>query len=118
MGPNGAGKTTLLLVVSARMFPTSGDVELLEEVMGAVDLADLKPADRLGERAPWPPTCRRGSPWLDVVMTGAWAVTGRWREQYEDADRERAQRLLADWGIATSPGAPSARCRRASASGR
>jgi iron complex transport system ATP-binding protein len=35
----------------------------------------------------------------DVVMTGAWAVSGRWREQYDEADRLRADRLLADWGI-------------------
>jgi iron complex transport system ATP-binding protein len=99
MGPNGAGKTTLLLLASARMFPTSGEVELLDEVMGAVDLADLKP--RIGWAssamvADLPP----GESVADVVMTGAWAVSGRWREQYEEADRERAGRLLDDWGIA------------------
>jgi iron complex transport system ATP-binding protein len=99
MGPNGAGKTTLLLLASARMFPTSGDVELLDEVMGAVDLADLKP--RIGwassaMAADLPPA----ESVADVVMTGAWAVSGRWREQYEEADRERAGQLLEDWGIA------------------
>jgi iron complex transport system ATP-binding protein len=99
LGPNGAGKTTLLLLASARMFPTTGDVELLDEVMGAVDLADLKP--RIGwassaMAADLPP----GESVADVVMTGAWAVSGRWREQYDDADRQRAERLLVDWGIA------------------
>ena len=43
MGPNGAGKTTLMLLASGRMFPTSGEVELLGETMGAVDMAELKP---------------------------------------------------------------------------
>lgn len=99
MGPNGAGKTTLLLLASARMFPTSGDVALLDEVMGAVDLADLKP--RIG----WASSAMAGDlppgeSVADVVMTGAWAVSGRWREQYDEADRDRATRLLADWGIA------------------
>jgi iron complex transport system ATP-binding protein len=74
-------------------------VELLDEVMGAVDLAELKP--RIGwassaMAADLPP----GESVLDVVMTGAWAVSGRWREQYEAAARERAGRLLEDWGIA------------------
>jgi len=27
-------------------------------------------------------------------------VSGRWREPYDEADRERAERLLDDWGIA------------------
>ena len=81
------------------MFPTSGDVALLDEVMGAVDLADLKP--RIG----WASSAMAGDlppgeSVADVVMTGAWAVSGRWREQYDEADRDRATRLLADWGIA------------------
>src|SRR3978361_1456306 len=31
LGPNGAGKTTLLQVAAARLFPTSGVVDLLDE---------------------------------------------------------------------------------------
>jgi iron complex transport system ATP-binding protein len=98
MGPNGAGKTTLLLICAARLFPTSGDVELLDELVGAVDLAELRP--RIGWAssaliAELPPA----ESVLDVVMTGAWAVTGRWREQYEGADRHRAQALLDEWGM-------------------
>jgi iron complex transport system ATP-binding protein len=98
MGPNGAGKTTLLLLASGRMFPTTGDVELLGETMGAVDMAELKP--RIGWAssamlADIPP----GESVHDVVMTGAWAVSGRWREEYDDADRDRAADLLALWGM-------------------
>ena len=33
-------------------------------------------------------------------MTGAWAVTGRWRERYEAADEGRAGQLLEQWGMA------------------
>ena len=99
MGPNGAGKTTLLLLASARMFPTTGEVELLEEEMGTVDLAELKP--RIG----WASSAMladipASESVLDVVMTGAWAVSGRWREQYDDLDLARARDLLAQWGMA------------------
>jgi iron complex transport system ATP-binding protein len=98
MGPNGAGKTTLLLVASGRMFPTTGEVELLEEAMGAVDLAELKP--RIG----WASSAMladipAGEAVSDVVMTGAWAVSGRWREDYDDVDRVRATMLLDQWGM-------------------
>lgn len=98
MGPNGAGKTTLLLLASARMFPTSGAVTVLDEELGGVDLAELKP--RIG----WASSAMAGDippgeSVLDVVMTGAWAVSGRWREHYDPADRARAQALLQDWGM-------------------
>ncbi len=99
MGPNGAGKTTLMLVAAGRLFPTVGQVELLGEEYGAVDMAEVRP--RIG----WASSAAtgdipRGERVHDVVMTGAWAVSGRWREHYDDADRVRADGLLATWGIA------------------
>jgi iron complex transport system ATP-binding protein len=98
MGPNGAGKTTLLLLASGRMFPTTGEVELLEETMGAVDLAELKP--RIG----WASSAMladipASESVADVVMTGAWAVSGRWREEYDELDLVRATGLLVQWGM-------------------
>src|SRR6195952_3561632 len=36
---------------------------------------------------------------LDVVLTAAYSVTGRWSEQYEDIDVRRAQRVLAEWHL-------------------
>jgi iron complex transport system ATP-binding protein len=103
LGPNGAGKTTLLLVASGRMFPTSGDVVLLGEALGAVDMNEVKP--RIG----WASSAVAGDippqeSVLNVVMTGAYAVTGRWREHYEEPDVERAQHLLAAWGIESLAG--------------
>ncbi|MBI1350824.1 MAG: ATP-binding cassette domain-containing protein [Actinomycetales bacterium] len=99
MGPNGAGKTTLLLLAAARMFPTSGTVEILEEELGAVDLAEVRPrigwaSSSVASDIPARETVR------DAVMTGAWAVTGRWREHYDMADADRADALLAQWGMA------------------
>ncbi len=36
---------------------------------------------------------------LDVVLTAAYSVTGRWNEQYDDLDVRRAQRVLAEWKL-------------------
>ena len=35
----------------------------------------------------------------DVVMTASWGVTGRWREEYDEADARRAARLLRLLGV-------------------
>ncbi len=43
LGPNGAGKTTLLQVASAQMHPTSGAAGVLGELLGSVDVFDLRP---------------------------------------------------------------------------
>ena len=41
-------------------------------------------------------------------MTAAYAVSGRWKEEYDVMDDERATELLAEWGVDTSLTAPSA----------
>ena len=100
VGPNGAGKTTALTIAATRMFPTIGTVSILGERMGRVDIADLRP--RVGFAST---SLLRDIPMhekaADVVMTAAYGVTGRWREAYEAEDRERAHRLLDDWGAAS-----------------
>ena len=98
LGPNGAGKTTLLRICATRMFPTRGSVLVLGEELGAVDLADIRPlvgwaSGELGGDIP------EDESTLDVVMTGAWAVTGRWRERYDDLDDARARALADRWGL-------------------
>ncbi|GAA2101504.1 ABC transporter ATP-binding protein [Microlunatus panaciterrae] len=93
IGPNGAGKTTLLQVVSAQIHPTSGVAGLLGEVLGTVDVFDLRPrigltSAALADRIP------KSEPVHDAVVSASYAVLGRWREDYDQLDHERADELL------------------------
>src|SRR5699024_12313968 len=85
-------------IAAARAQPTSGNVGVVGEVLGAVDVFDLRPAiglssTLLAEQVPGGETVR------NPVVTAAYGVTGRWREQYESQDLQRAERVLASWGI-------------------
>jgi len=98
LGPNGAGKTTMLQVVSATMHPSSGTAHILGEKLGEVDVFELRPrigfaSTALARRIPAEEVV------LDVVMTAAYSVTGRWNEQYEEVDERRARRVLAEWRL-------------------
>ncbi|NNG41071.1 ABC transporter ATP-binding protein [Flexivirga sp. ID2601S] len=93
LGPNGAGKTTLLQLAAGRLHPTSGVVGILEEVLGAVDVFELRPriglaSASIAERIP---NAERVG---DVVVTAAYGMVGRWREKYDDFDHGRAAELL------------------------
>jgi iron complex transport system ATP-binding protein len=98
IGPNGAGKTTLLQVISAQIHPSSGVAGVLGEVLGVVDVFELRPrigltSAALAERIP------RGERVHDVVVSASYAVLGRWREQYDELDHERADELLGQLRI-------------------
>ncbi|HEX2073435.1 MAG TPA: ABC transporter ATP-binding protein [Geodermatophilus sp.] len=99
LGPNGAGKTTLLQLAAAHMHPTRGEVRLLGETLGAVDVFELRPrigltSAALAQRIE--PSERTG----DVVLSAGYAVVGRWRERYDVHDLTRAAMLLQQWGVA------------------
>ena len=98
LGPNGAGKTTLLQIVAARMHPTSGTADVLGERLGRVDVFELRPriglsSAALADAIPGHEAVR------DVVLTAAYGVTGRWREEYEEFDEQRAKDLLAAFDV-------------------
>lgn len=100
LGPNGAGKSTLLSIAAARLHPTAGQVEILDETLGAVDVFDLRPRIGISSAASAQqiPAHEKVS---DVVVTAAYAVSGRWKEEYDVMDNDRAQELLTDWGVDT-----------------
>src|SRR5512133_2905077 len=99
LGPNGAGKTTLLQVASAQIHPTDGVAGILDEVLGTVDVFELRPrigltSAAIAERIPRDELVR------DVVVSASYAVVGRWREAYDDLDHDRAHELLTTVGAA------------------
>jgi iron complex transport system ATP-binding protein len=99
LGPNGAGKTTLLQVASAHIHPTSGVVGILGEVLGTVDVFELRP--RIGlTSAALAELIPRQERVHDVVVSASYAVIGRWRERYDSLDHERATMLLREVGAA------------------
>ncbi|HET8928705.1 MAG TPA: ATP-binding cassette domain-containing protein, partial [Microbacterium sp.] len=98
LGPNGAGKTTLLLLADTLIHPTSGEVTILGERLGGTDVFELRPrigfaSTAMAKRLPDDETV------LNVVLTAAFSVLGRWNEDYEDIDERRALRVLAEWRL-------------------
>lgn len=98
VGPNGAGKTTLLQVLGAELHPTEGLVEILDEILGAVDVFELRPrigmaSSALAHRIPAQEKVG------NIVVSAAWAVVGRWREAYDEQDVTRADELLERMGL-------------------
>ncbi len=98
LGPNGAGKSTLLKLLAAMSFPTQGIVEILGEILGKVDVFELRPrigfcSSALVETIPEDELVR------DVVLTAAYAIMGRWKEEYDLWDESRAIALLTTFGV-------------------
>jgi len=98
LGPNGAGKTTLLQLADTLLHPTSGVVTILGERLGRTDVFEIRPrigfaSSAMARRVPPEETV------LDVVLTAAFSVLGRWNESYEDIDERRAMRVLAEWKL-------------------
>jgi iron complex transport system ATP-binding protein len=99
LGPNGAGKTTLLQLAAGRIHPTTGVAGILGEVLGAVDVFELRPriglsSAAMAERLPADELVR------DVVVTASYGIVGRWRESYDALDHARAADLLKALGVA------------------
>ena len=98
LGPNGAGKTTLLQIAAAQTHPSSGTAEVLGSDLGHADLFELRPRIGFASTA----IARRIPPRekvVDVVLTAAYSVTGRWNEEYESVDVRRAHRVLDEWNL-------------------
>jgi iron complex transport system ATP-binding protein len=98
LGPNGAGKTTLLRLAAAELHPSTGEVYVLGEKLGRVDVFELRPRIGFCSAA----VITRVPPQekvIDVVVSAGYAVLGRWREAYDQLDTGRALDLCESMGI-------------------
>ncbi|MBM3698499.1 MAG: ABC transporter ATP-binding protein [Actinobacteria bacterium] len=98
LGPNGAGKTTLLQVCSSLIHPSSGQIKILGQTLGKVDVFELRTrigltSSKLVEQLPDDELV------MDVVLTAAYAMFGRWQEKYDLWDESRAMALLTALGV-------------------
>ncbi|MDO4927700.1 MAG: ABC transporter ATP-binding protein [Corynebacterium sp.] len=96
-GPNGAGKTSLMRLAAAEEFPSRGELQILGETLGKVDLRDLRAAiglssAALAHRIPGEEKV------ANLVISAGYAILGRWREEYDDFDEQRALDLLEQVG--------------------
>ncbi|MDO5098454.1 MAG: ABC transporter ATP-binding protein [Corynebacterium sp.] len=97
IGPNGAGKTTLIRLAGAEEFPSGGKAWIMGERVGKTDMRDLRSmigvsSSALGNRIP------DGEKIEDLVVSAGYAILGRWREEYESLDLDRANDILEQVG--------------------
>ena len=98
LGPNGAGKSTLFALAGSLIHPTSGEVFILDAQMGRSDVFELRPrigltSNAIVELIPDDEIV------INVVMTAAYAIVGRWQEIYDLWDESRALSLLTILGV-------------------
>jgi len=97
LGPNGSGKTTILQIIAGYQWPTRGRVSVLGQVLGAVDVRELRReigivSTAITSRVPGGDTC------LQVVMSGRFASLGLFYQRPTEEDAKRAQELLVQVG--------------------
>ena len=97
IGPNGAGKTSLIRMAAAQEFPSTGTAFVLGERIGKTDMRDLRAVigmttSALADRVPVDERVE------DLVLSGGYAVIGRWREEYEEQDYEQVHDALDQVG--------------------
>jgi iron complex transport system ATP-binding protein len=98
LGPNGSGKTTLLGLAGARLWPSTGVVEILGSRLGRVDVRTLRPRISLVSGS----VTRQLRPEMaarQVVASGLHGALETWWHRYSASDWARADRLLSEAGV-------------------
>jgi len=97
LGRNGAGKTLLLRILTGYLWPSGGEVRVMAERFGRVDLRELRRglgwvSAALVEKIPGLDTA------LEVVLSGAYATFGLHQKPSPELVR-RAEAFLEDLGL-------------------
>jgi iron complex transport system ATP-binding protein len=99
LGANGSGKTSLVRIASLYLHPSCGDVDVLGQRLGRVDVRRHR--RNIGVvSASFADLLRPGLTARDVVMTAKYAALEPWWHEYDDTDRARAVALLDRFGCA------------------
>ncbi|MBF8377704.1 ABC transporter ATP-binding protein [Alicyclobacillus mali] len=100
IGLNGSGKTSLLQIITGYQWPTRGQVQVLGQTYGRVDLREVR--KRIGwvsyallQRLERDAASDRV---LEVIVSGAFSSFGLW-EQPTPEQWERARELAGDLGV-------------------
>lgn len=97
LGPNGSGKTTLVRVASLYLHPTEGEVEVLGQRLGGVDVRHHRRLVGLTSMA-LTDQLRPTLSATEVVMCAKNAALEPWWHTYDEADRAKARMLLERLG--------------------
>lgn len=97
LGPNGAGKTSLLRIAAALDYPSTGTAVVLGEQLGRTEVTELRSRVGLSSvavagRIPGDEIVQ------DLVVSAGYSVLGRWREEYDRQDFDRAADTLESIG--------------------
>jgi len=96
IGPNGAGKTSLMSLINGYRWPTSGEVEILGNRFGEVDLREHR--TRVGMVSAYlDGWIDENQSVLDLVVSGAYGSTRTWKRA-DGALARRGKSLLDELG--------------------
>ncbi len=100
LGPNGAGKTTLLQVAAAAAAPDGRRGRRSSTRCSAPSTSSSCAPGSASPAPRWPSGSRATRAVRDVVVSASYGVVGRWREDYDELDHDRARDLLVEVGVA------------------
>jgi len=100
LGPNGSGKTSLVRIASFQTHPSRGEVEVLGQQLGRVNIRKLRNRIGLASSA-LADQLRPALRAVDVVMTAKHGALEPWWHTYDDDDHNAAVACLDRMGVSS-----------------